>query len=91
MRPGKDTIFPQEGTFNTVAGKEGQVNFPLPYDLAPNVELSGPAPVSSMVIVVESRPTGFKWLNAGKDEKVHSGTLTWKARGVRATDAPPPK
>ncbi len=81
---GKDTIFPQEGTFNTVAGLEGMVNFPIPYENAPNVELSGPANVLGVVVIVESRPTGFKWKNTGK-EGMHSGTLSWKAKGIKAT------
>jgi hypothetical protein len=91
VRAGKDTILLQEGPFNTIAGKEGPVNFPIPYEIAPNVELSGQPAVMGMVIIADIRPTGFKWLNAGKDEKLHSGTLTWKAKGIRATDIPQAK
>jgi hypothetical protein len=90
-RPGKDAVFVQEGTFNTIAGKEGEVNFPIPYAAAPNVELSGPP--SGAVIVAESRPTGFKWRNTPQTNPgaVNSGSVSWKVKGVRATDSPPSK
>ena len=90
-RPGKDTVFVQEGTFNTIAGKDGPVNFPIPYDAAPNVELSGPA--SGAVIVAESRPTGFKWQNTPQTNPgaVNSGSVSWKVKGVRATEIMQPK
>jgi hypothetical protein len=84
--PGGMSVFPQDGTFNTVFGKEGEVNFPIPYAVAPNVELSGNP--SGKVIIVESRPTGFKWKNAGDNDFSHSGSVIWKARGVRATEVP---
>ena len=89
VRPGKDAVLVQEGTFNTIAGKEGEVNFPIPYSAAPNVEVSGPA--SGAVIVVESRPTGFKWQNTPQPGAfaVNSGSVTWKAKGVRATQPTP--
>jgi hypothetical protein len=93
VRPGKDAgamqTFEQSGKFNTLVGKEGEVNFPVPYALAPNVELSGQP--ASVVIVVESRPTGFKWKNGGDNGFFHSGEVTWKAKGVRATELPKPK
>jgi hypothetical protein len=83
------SVFPQDGTFNTVVGKEGEVNFPIPYAVAPNVELSGNP--SGVVIVVESRPTGFKWKNTGDNAFAHNGSVTWKAKGIRATELPKPK
>jgi hypothetical protein len=93
MRVGKDAgamqAFEQTGTFNTIIGKDGEVNFPIPYALAPNIELSGQP--SGAVIVVESRPTGFKWKNAGDNAFFHNGQATWKAKGVRATEIPKPK
>ena len=93
VRAGKDagtmSVFPQDGTFNTIAGKEGEVNFPIPYAVAPNVELSGNQ--AGVVIIVECRPTGFKWKNGGDHNVTHSGTVTWKARGIRATEVPKPK
>jgi hypothetical protein len=79
-----EKLYPQDGTFNTVPGLEGEVTFPFPYAAAPNVELSGPPAILGKVIIVETRPTGFKWKNAGKDD-THGGTLTWKAKGLRAT------
>jgi hypothetical protein len=93
VRPGKDAgamqTFEQTGTFNTIIGKDGEVNFPVPYALAPNVELSGQT--SGAVIVVECRPTGFKWKNAGDNAFFHNGQATWKAKGVRATELPKSK
>jgi hypothetical protein len=93
VRAGKDAgamqSFEQTGKFNTMVGKEGEVNFPIPYALAPNVELSGQ--LAHVVIVVESRPTGFKWKNGGTEPSVHNGEVTWKAKGVRATELPKPK
>jgi hypothetical protein len=94
VRAGSDaggmTVFPQDGTFNSVFGQEGEVNFPIPYAVAPNVELSGGP--SDKVVIVESRPTGFKWKNtAGPNAFNGSGNVTWKARGVRATEIPKPK
>jgi hypothetical protein len=85
-RPGKDTAFVQQGAFNTVADKEGEVNFPIPYGAAPNVELTGPA--SGAVIIVESRPASFKWKNVPQStpSAVNSGSVNWKAKGVRATE-----
>ncbi len=50
VRPGKDTVFVQQGVFNTIADKEGEVNFPIPYGAAPNVDLTGQA--SGAVIIV---------------------------------------
>jgi hypothetical protein len=86
VRPGKDTPFVQQGTFNTVADKEGEVNFPIPYAAGPNVELTGPA--SGAVIIVESRPTSFKWKNVTNPTPfaTNSGSVNWKAKGVRATE-----
>jgi hypothetical protein len=91
VRAGKDTVFVQQGTFNTIADKEGEVNFPIPYGVAPNAELSGQA--SGAVIIVESRPASFKWKNVPQKGPfaVNSGSVSWKAKGLRATEAPPPK
>jgi hypothetical protein len=91
VRPGADSMraFEQTGKFNTVMGKEGEVNFPMPYALAPNVELSGGP--SGGVIIVESRPTGFKWKNVGDNQVFHNGEVGWQTRGVRATEIPKTK
>jgi hypothetical protein len=90
-RPGKDSVLVQEGIFNTIAGTKGEVNFPIPYTVAPNVELSGQA--SGAVIIVESRPTSFKWQNTPQTAPfaVNSGSVTWKAKGVRTPETAPPK
>ncbi len=77
--PGKSRprFLEQSGKFNSVIGEQGEVIFPLAYPAAPNVELSG----SSMTIVVESRPTGFKWKNTGKDA-AENKLITWKSKGL---------
>jgi hypothetical protein len=93
MRTSKDADalkpFEQSGKFNTLMGKDGEVNFPVPYALAPNVELSGS--VSGAVIIAESRATGFKWKNGGEQPILSNGEVTWKSKGVRATEVPKPK
>jgi hypothetical protein len=86
--------FPQDGTFNAVAGQEGEVAFPIPYATAPNVELSSAFAnfgVPAGVFIVESRPTGFKWKNVSKGLENDSRTLVWKAKGIRATEIPKSK
>ncbi len=83
--------YPQDGSFNAVAGQEGEVAFPIPYATAPNVELSSPFAnfgVPAGVFIVESRPTGFKWKNVSKGTGNDSGPLVWKAKGIRATEIP---
>jgi hypothetical protein len=91
VRPGRDGVFVQEGTFNTLASQEGEVNFPMPYAIAPNVELTGQA--SGAVIIMESRPTSFKWKNVPQTSPfaTNSGSVSWKAKGVRGTEIPQPK
>jgi hypothetical protein len=79
--------FEQTGTFTTVAGKDGEVSFAIPFAIAPNVELSGR---TGHVVIVECRPTGFKWKNGGKDDFFESGSVTWTAKGLRATEIPKP-
>lgn len=87
---GSIRVLEQTGTFNTVFGKQGEVNFALPYALAPNVALSGTA--DGAVIVAESSPTGFKWKNVAAIDNGFStnGEITWTAKGVRATQVPKP-
>lgn len=90
MRAGKDAPITLQGTFNTLPGQEAEVNFEVPFANAPNVELSGPA--SGSVIVVQSRPTGFKWKNVPQSNygSVNSGAVNWKAKGLRAAETPAP-
>jgi hypothetical protein len=82
MRP-----FQQSGTFQSEAGQQGQVNFPIPYASPPNVELSGN---SSRTIISECTATGFKWKNnAGPNgPSWDSGEVKWRSKGIRATQLP---
>jgi hypothetical protein len=78
------TLFEQSGTFVPVAGEDGVVNFPLPYALPPNVEISGSG--SSEVVVKEATVTGFKWKSAAKGN--YGYRVTWTAKGIKATRLP---
>jgi hypothetical protein len=77
-------VFPQEGTF-TFADQEGTVSFPIPYATGPNVELSGT--LGRSIVVVESRPTGFKWKHTGAGNPDNL-SIHWTAKGVRAAELP---
>jgi len=82
MRP-----FPQSGTFNSEAGQQGQVNYPVPYATPPNVELSGNA---SRTIITECTTTGFKWKNSAEPSgpSWEKGEVKWRSKGIRATQVP---
>jgi hypothetical protein len=71
----------QSGTLDVVAKEEGVVNFPIPYALPPNVELSGG--FTQKVVLKDITATGFKWKGTDMDHR-----LTWTARGVKATKLP---
>ena len=77
----------RKGKFRAVSGEEGVANFPFPYALPPNVELTDlltgtvPAPV---VIVKEVTATGFKWKSVGEKGALY-GDVRWRAKGVKAT------
>jgi len=76
----------QTGKFMAVAEEHGEEGFEFPFATAPNIELSKPFTVHD-VVIVECRPTGFKW----KVEKARggvNGTVVWKAKGIRATEIP---
>lgn len=79
-------LFEQTGKFQSDKGQQGQVNFSIPYASPPNVELSGN---HEKTVITECTATGFKWKN-GSDGKWSSeyGEVTWKAKGVRATQLP---
>ena len=77
-------LFEQEGNFCPVPGEQGDVNFPFPYALPPNVELSGSA--KDYVVLMETRATGFKWKHNFKG--ANTSDLKWKAKGIRATTLP---
>lgn len=80
--------FEQSGSFQSDFAQQGQVNFPIPYGSPPNVELSG---FHKKTIIVESTATGFKWKNSGNAKEgwaSEAGTVTWKSKGIRATQVP---
>jgi hypothetical protein len=74
-------LFEQSGSFRSVIGQTGQVNFPFPYQSPPNVELSGK---TNTTTVTECTTTGFKWTNTGKDEFWSTGDVSWQAKGIKA-------
>jgi hypothetical protein len=78
------TLFEQEGTFRAVPGEQGDVNFPFPYALPPNVELSGDG--LSQIVIPEIKATGFKWKH--RQQNGVSYEMKWKAKGIKATTLP---
>jgi hypothetical protein len=76
----------QEGVFQAVPGESGEVRFPTPFALPPNVELSGAGWGLDHTTIVECKATGFKWKH--NDKTTQSTSLTWRAKGVKATAAP---
>jgi hypothetical protein len=78
--------FQQTGTFDAVPNEEGIVNFPIPYALAPNVEVSVPF---MSVVVKDATATSFKWKGVGNAATPPGGSrATWTSRGVKATKLP---
>jgi hypothetical protein len=73
-------LLSQRGTFKVVAGQEGEVHFPIPYEFPPSVEIS--ADRFCKTIVVESTTRGFRWKNSGPDDVFNNIALDWSARGV---------
>ncbi|HMF12816.1 MAG TPA: hypothetical protein VKE94_10935 [Gemmataceae bacterium] len=81
-------VFEQTGTFQTVLEQQGDVRFPIPYTLPPNVELEGK---NQTTVVTECTATGFKWRNPAKQPTTFDGNVgpvTWKAKGIKATAVP---
>ena len=80
--------YPQEDSFEAFNSvKEGHVNFPIPYATAPHIDLQ--VPTYWDVVVVDSRPTGFKWKGSSSDPNItHQTIIKWKAKGIRATEVP---
>jgi uncharacterized protein (TIGR03067 family) len=77
----------QTGTFFLYSDKkeeERTTNFPMPYDLPPNVAISGPW--GSSVIVKEVTATGFKWRTTNADRS--DASAIWTAKGIAATKLP---
>jgi hypothetical protein len=93
VRGTKETLamktFTQEGHFAVVAGKEGEVNFEIPFAIAPNVQFSGD---NRKTVITECKPTGFRWKSGGTDTNAvyENGDVSWKAKGIRATELPKP-
>ncbi|HEX3149896.1 MAG TPA: hypothetical protein VHR66_17600, partial [Gemmataceae bacterium] len=86
--PGAQALktFEQHGTFQSDFGQQGQVNFPIPYASPPNVELTG---YHEKTVITECTATGFKWKNGSKGQwSSEAGAVTWKAKGIRATQVP---
>jgi hypothetical protein len=77
---GATTPSVQKGSFQSVAGEQGEVHFPHRYESPPNVELTG----SRKTIVVESSASGFKWKNASNEKNSADGPVTWVAKGIKA-------
>jgi hypothetical protein len=75
---GPAPLFVQKGSFLSVNGESGQVNFPHRYESPPNVELNG-----RRTIIVETTSAGFKWKNTGTKADFAEGTLEWVAKGVK--------
>jgi len=83
--PGGLRVFEQTGTFFAPHGELGSAQFPIPYAVPPNVELTA---VSKVVIVIDCTPTGFRWKNTGS--WADDTSVTWTAKGIRATEVPKP-
>ncbi len=81
---GKSELFEQEGQMavGEATVEESEVNFPYPYAIAPNVELTirfGNIQLS------ECKATGFKWKGKGTSpiSEAH-----WRAKGIKAKKLP---
>lgn len=82
-------LLEQKGSFMTVGGQEGEVNFPYPYTTAPHVELSGSFNCHESTVIAECKPTGFKWKNVGDPKSGRTnGDVRWTAKGIKATTLP---
>jgi hypothetical protein len=73
--------FEQSGNLRTLSGQEGVVFFPIPYQQAPNVELTLGG--FNKTIVTECTATSFKWKNIGADDLHNNTDVTWRSKGVR--------
>lgn len=74
--------FEQSGPFDG-AGGQGEVHFPVPFASPPNVKLDY---LGRTTVVVEVKPTGFKWRDVGAGS--HAATGTWTAKGIKASKVP---
>jgi hypothetical protein len=80
-------LYEQTGTFPSAPGQEGEVTFPIAYAGPPNIELDGPTWQNRMsVVVVEAKPTGFRWRNTGKSDTFEGGPVKWRSRGIPTLD-----
>ena len=82
---GDEAVFYQTGRFRTISGETGAVQFPIPYRLAPNLELNLVGP--SKTLVTETTPEGFRWKNIGSDDIFNNAEATWHAKGIRRLQA----
>jgi len=74
-------LFEQIGSIES--GAQGQVQFPFPYALPPNVELDC---VLGLYVIVETTPTGFTWRDTSVPRNGQGGK--WIAKGIKATNVP---
>jgi len=76
----------QTGQFHATAKQKGEVNFPLPYALPPNVTVEDQRGADK-VVATQVTATGFKWECV---DGTYSGgaKFIWKAKGVLATVVP---
>jgi hypothetical protein len=75
------TTFEQTGSFYSEQDREGTEFFPIPYDSPPHIELSETGP-NYPTIILECTAKSFKWRNTSR---IHdSGSVTWKAKGIRS-------
>jgi hypothetical protein len=77
--------FQQAGKFKVVAGQEGSVNFPIPYQFPPSVETD--ATGFNKTIIVETTTQGFRWKNTAQSNTAQSDifndtNVNWTAKGV---------
>jgi hypothetical protein len=79
-QPSASEPFQQAGKFKVVAGQEGSVNFPIPYQYPPSVETD--AGGFNKMVIVETTTQGFRWKNTGESNIFNDTDVNWTARGI---------
>ena len=79
-QPSAPETFRQAGKFKVVAGQEGSVNFPIPYQFPPSVETD--ANNFNKTVIIETTTQGFRWKNTGESNVFNDTDVNWTARGV---------
>ncbi len=79
-QPSAPGTFLQSGKFKVVAGQEGSVNFPMPYQFPPSVETD--AGGFNKTAIVDITAQGFRWKNTGESNIFNDTDVNWTARGV---------